>query len=66
MLSLSIVLTVFSMYFIGVSGLLVLPLLINGWMDLYPSTFLTFKYIQVDLLSQRGRAMLRVIEHFAE
>ena len=66
MLSLSIVLTVFSMYFIGVSGLLVLSLLINGWMDLYPSTFLTFKYIQVDLLSQRGRAMLRVIEHFAE
>jgi len=28
-LSLSIVLTVFSMYFIGVSGLRVLPLLIN-------------------------------------
>ena len=24
---------VFSMYFIGVSGLRVLPLLINGWMD---------------------------------
>ena len=23
------------MYFIGVSGLRVLPLLINGWMDLY-------------------------------
>jgi len=32
-LSLSIVLTVFSMYFIGVSGLRVLPLSINGWMD---------------------------------
>jgi len=29
-LSLSIVLTVFSMYFIGVSGLRVLPLSING------------------------------------
>ena len=33
MLSLSIVLTVLSMYFIGVSGLRVLPLSINGWMD---------------------------------
>ena len=33
MLSLSIVLTVFFMYFIGVSGLRVLPLSINGWMD---------------------------------
>jgi len=26
-------LQLFSMYFIGVSGLRVLPLLINGWMD---------------------------------
>lgn len=33
MLSLSIVLIVSFMYFIGVSGLRVLPLLINGWME---------------------------------
>ena len=38
-LSLSMVLTVFFMYFIGVSGLRVFPLLINGWNGYYVIEF---------------------------
>ena len=42
---------VFSMYFIGVSGLRVLPLLINGWMDGLINVFNAFtEFVKTETL----------------
>ena len=60
MLSLSIVLTALSMYFIVVSGLQVLPLSINGWMDLVylPTCKISTQSLQGFLLPRVICAML--------
>ena len=48
----SIVLTVLSMHFIGVSGLRVLPLSINGWMK-----FVDFDNVEFDFVGSVNRTL---------